>query len=102
MDTLEVPEELIAVEEPLSHFRLKTRKRADIVILSEDIEQPPLTVIECKADNISLDENSFDVSCSMLISSFFEILSYNSNNCIQKSNKMVKCCDKRKGIQWLF
>ena len=58
VDTLEVPEELIAVEEPLSHFRLKTRKRADIVILSEDIEQPPLTVIECKADNISLDEKA--------------------------------------------
>ena len=61
MDTLEVPEEMILVEEHLSHFGLKSRKRADIVILGKgkDVDFP-LTIIECKAGDVPLDEKALD------------------------------------------
>lgn len=60
INTLEVPAEMIDVEVPLSHFGLKTRKRADIVILGRDKNDKdhPLTVIECKKDTASLDERA--------------------------------------------
>ncbi len=59
---LKVPENMIFVEEPLSHFGLRTRDRADIVIcaLTPDSMQAPLAVIECKAESVYLDERAFD------------------------------------------
>lgn len=63
LDTLEVPAKMIDVEVPLSHFLSKTRKRADIVIWGNCKKEGyihPLAVIECKADNIPLDEKVKD------------------------------------------
>ncbi len=63
IDTLEVPANMIDVEVPLSHFILKTRKRADIVIWANSKIEGyihPLTVIECKADIFPLDERAKD------------------------------------------
>ncbi len=60
--TLKVPADMIYVEDPLSHYGLRTRDRADIVVcaLAKDGMQHPLAVIECKAENVYLDERTFD------------------------------------------
>lgn len=63
IDTLEVPANMIDVEAPLSHFILKNRKRADIVIWGNCKQEGyihPLAVIECKADNIPTDEKAME------------------------------------------
>ena len=59
---LEVPAEMIKVEEPLSHYGLKSKDRADVVILAinNDNMQFPLAVIECKATDVPLDENAIN------------------------------------------
>ena len=61
MDNLEVPKELIFVEQPLSHYGIKTRDRADIVIHERTEEGlfKPIAVIECKAESVLLDENTY-------------------------------------------
>ena len=58
---LKVPADMIIVEEPLSHYGVKTKDRADIVIrsLTRDNELAPLAVIECKAESVPLDEKAF-------------------------------------------
>lgn len=57
IDVLEVPADLICVEEHLSHYGINTKKRADIVIhkIDKDNNQRPIAVIECKAPNVYLD-----------------------------------------------
>ena len=59
LKNLKVPKNLICVEEPLKHYGIKTKDRADIIIDSYDEETEkyyPLAVIECKAPEIYLDD----------------------------------------------
>ncbi len=58
-DTLHVPANMIRVEEHLSHYGIKSTKRADIIIEKlnkEKDELNPLAVIECKAPGVFLGE----------------------------------------------
>lgn len=60
MDTLHVPADMIRVEEHLSHYGIKSKDRADIIIEKfneEKQETNPLVVIECKAPGIFLGES---------------------------------------------
>ena len=59
---LNVPNNMLRIEEPLSHYGLKTKDRADIVICSmtEADTIIPLAVIECKAETVDLADNAFD------------------------------------------
>lgn len=60
LNILEVPKEMIVVEQHLSHYGVKTRKRADIVVHKIDSEGivRPVAVVECKAPEIYLDLNA--------------------------------------------
>lgn len=60
INTLQVPSEMIRVEQHLSHYGIDTKKRADIVIHKIDKEGTlrPVAVIECKAPNVYLDINA--------------------------------------------
>lgn len=62
INVLEVPADLIVVEEHLSHYGINTNKRADIIIHTIDKEnnQRPIAVIECKAPNVYLDVKAQD------------------------------------------
>ena len=62
LKTLHVPMDMMTVEEPLSHYGLKTKDRADIIILAmnEEGELSPVAVIECKAESVYLDEKAFN------------------------------------------
>lgn len=56
-DALSVPKDVIVVEQHLSHYGVKTNKRADIVIHKPDKDgfMQPIAVIECKAPDVPLD-----------------------------------------------
>ena len=58
---LKVPKRMLTVEEPLSDYGIKTRDRADIIISAESEEHQliPIAVVECKAENVALDERGF-------------------------------------------
>lgn len=60
MKDLTVPAEMLQVEEHLSHYGIDSRGRADIVILGLNKEKNcvPITVIECKAESVMLDEKA--------------------------------------------
>ncbi len=63
IENLQVPKNLIRVEEPLKHYEIKSRKRADIIIDAYDEAQNifyPVAVIECKAPEVFLDEKTFN------------------------------------------
>ena len=98
IDELNVPEDMILVEEHLSHYGIDSKQRADIVILAatDKGDEIPLTVIECKAPEIPLADNVFyqaakysdDInSIYTVITNGFNTLSYKyddkSNNYIQ-------------------
>ncbi len=54
-----VPPQMINVEEPLSHYGVNSRRRADIIVHGLNQEQMiPLAVIECKAPEVYLDERT--------------------------------------------
>ncbi|MDY5730884.1 MAG: type I restriction enzyme HsdR N-terminal domain-containing protein [Eubacteriales bacterium] len=78
LDALKVPASMIEVEEHLSHYGIKSKGRADIVILgkNKDNDAFPLTVIECKAPNIPLDEKALNqaLNYSDALGSVFTIL----------------------------
>lgn len=60
MKRLKVPVKMIREEEPLVHYGIESRGRADLLIDKYDPEKNelhPLCVIECKARHIMLDEN---------------------------------------------
>lgn len=58
---LSVPIEMIKSEEPLSHYGINSKNRADIVIHKiENDALMPLAVIECKAPNVYLGKNETD------------------------------------------
>lgn len=56
-DVLSVPKNVIVVEQHLSHYGIKTNKRADIVIHKPDKDgfMQPIAVVECKAPDVPLD-----------------------------------------------
>lgn len=57
MDTLHVTANMLRVEEHLSHYGIKSKDRADIIVEKfneEKQETNPLVVIECKAPGIFL------------------------------------------------
>lgn len=62
ISVLKVPANMLIVEEPLSHYGIKTKDRADIIIRSatKNGAVVPLAVIECKAETVDLDEKAFD------------------------------------------
>lgn len=57
---LKVPTHMILVEEHLSHYGVKSSKRADIIIhrYDDEIGMIPIAVIECKAPTIFLGERA--------------------------------------------
>ena len=60
---LNVPIDMIRVEERLSHYNIKSKKRADIIIEMYDKKQDvimPLAVIECKAPHVLLGEKAIE------------------------------------------
>lgn len=59
-DILGTPEEMIVVEQHLSHYGIESRKRADIVVHAMDDNniQRPIAVVECKAPEVYLDEKA--------------------------------------------
>lgn len=61
-DVLEVPAEMLVVEQHLSHYGLNTRKRADIVVhsINEENDLFPIAVVECKAPEVDLDDKARD------------------------------------------
>lgn len=62
IDELKVPQEMVLVEEHLSHYGLDTKRRADIIIHAVDDEnlENPIAVIECKAPEVYLDEKALN------------------------------------------
>lgn len=61
INELNVPEDMILVEENLSHYYDDVKKRADIVIMQYNKEENakcPIAVIECKATGIFLGEKA--------------------------------------------
>ena len=61
IDCLKVPENMIKIEEPLKHYGLDTKRRADLIIHGYNSENDcvePIAVIECKAPNVYLDEKA--------------------------------------------
>lgn len=60
INRLHVPKEMIRIEEPLLHYGVKSRNRADIIVEKynkDNNELNPLVVIECKAPYIALSDN---------------------------------------------
>ena len=62
IDVLEVPPEVISVEAHLSHYGVKSKRRADIIIHGADDEGilRPVAIVECKAPGIILGEKAAD------------------------------------------
>ena len=60
INDLDVPSDMLLVEEKLAHYGLKSNKRADIIIhkVNENNELDPIAVIECKAPGILLGEKA--------------------------------------------
>ena len=62
---LEVPADMLIVESHLAHYKLDSKRRADIVIHAIDEEGMlyPIAIVECKAPGVGLDENVGDQLC---------------------------------------
>ena len=62
IDVLEVPPEVISVEAHLSHYGVKSKRRADIIIHGADGDGilRPVAIVECKAPGIILGEKAAD------------------------------------------
>lgn len=56
INVLHIPAQEIISEQHLSHYGIKTKKRADIVIHATDVDGQavPIAVVECKAPNVYL------------------------------------------------
>lgn len=59
---LNVPEKCILLEQHLSHYQVKSRTRADIVIheVAEDGLLYPIGVVECKSENVIISDKTLD------------------------------------------
>ncbi len=62
LNMLKVPINMVSVEDNLSHYGIKTRERADIIIWQKcnESEILPLAVVECKAPNVPLDDKAYN------------------------------------------
>ena len=62
LSELKVPNNMLVVEDHLSHYGIKSNDRADIVVLALDKKNEliPLAVVECKAENIPLTDKAFE------------------------------------------
>lgn len=60
LDVLQVPAEMISVEAHLSHYGVRSNRRADIIIHGEDDDGilRPVAIIECKAPGVILGEKA--------------------------------------------
>jgi len=61
VEVLHVPEQLITVEDKLSHYGIDSKRRADIIISQYDEESNerfPLTIVECKAPDVQIGESA--------------------------------------------
>lgn len=60
INELDVPKTMIDVEQHLSHYGLRSNKRADIVVHKIDScgNRVPLLIVECKASEIYLDDKA--------------------------------------------
>lgn len=63
---LDVPTDMLIVESHLSHYKLESKMRADIVIhaLDQDGLLCPIAIVECKAPGVGLDEGVGDQLCN--------------------------------------
>ena len=61
-EELEIPREMISVEDHLSHYGLKSTRRADIIVkcYTKKNELIPVAVIECKAPGVGLGEKGIN------------------------------------------
>lgn len=61
-EQLHVPATMMTVEELLSHYGVKSKRRADIIVRALDHEgyNIPLAVVECKAPTVALDEKAMN------------------------------------------
>ena len=62
VNELQVPTDVIRVEEKLAHYGLNSSRRADIVVhkVNENNELDPLLVVECKAPGVLLGEKAIN------------------------------------------
>lgn len=61
IDVVKVPKEAIFVEEPLSHYHIESKRRADIVVHGmKDEVMYPLLIVECKSPDVYLDEKAHE------------------------------------------
>ena len=62
IDVLDVPAEMISVEAHLSHYGVRSKRRADIIVPGTDSDGVlrPVAIVECKAPGIILGEKAAD------------------------------------------
>ena len=62
IDVLDVPAEMISVEAHLSHYGVRSKRRADIIVHGTDSDGVlrPVAIVECKAPGIILGEKAAD------------------------------------------
>ncbi len=62
IDDLDVPAEMISVEAQLSHYGVRSKRRADIIVHGTDSDGVlrPVAIVECKAPGIILGEKAAD------------------------------------------
>lgn len=62
IDVLDVPAEMISVEAHLSHYGVRSKRRADIIVHGTDSAGVlrPVAIVECKAPGIILGEKAAD------------------------------------------
>lgn len=98
---LKVPNQLITEEEHLSHYGIKSRKRADIIVRGNDEKgyEYPLCIIECKAPDVPITEKEIKqvlTYCDELevdyaiVSNGYDTLSYKYN---EQNNEYVRLAD---------
>ena len=65
MNVLKVPADMLIVESHLAHYKLNSKRRADIVIHAIDEEGLlfPIAIVECKAPGVGLGESVGDQLC---------------------------------------
>lgn len=65
LNILKVPANMLILESHLAHYKLNSKRRADIVIhaTNEDELMYPIAVVECKAPGVGWDENVGEQLC---------------------------------------
>ena len=91
LNSLNVPEHLILVEEKLSHYGIASKLRADIIINGNDSKgsKYPLCIVECKAPEVPISDKAFDQVFQYCdhIGAEFAIVSNGYSTYVYKYNK---------------